>query len=100
MVVHRTRKDAVSLSVHMEDTARVILNKVSQHFKLDPSRHELCELDSAGGENGWGRGNGCGFIYLLHHVSSEGCGKASDVFRAHKDVRQWPPVCFTTGYCP
>lgn len=46
--IHLNRKEAVSLSIHMEDTARVILNKVSQNFKLDPSHHDLCELDSAG----------------------------------------------------
>ena len=48
VVVHLNRKEAVSLSLQMEDTARVILNKACKHFKLDPSRHDLCELDSAG----------------------------------------------------
>eukprot|EP00731_Ephydatia_muelleri_P020520 Em0013g247a len=48
VVVHLNRKESVSLSLQMEDTARVILNKACHHFKLDPSRHDLCELDSAG----------------------------------------------------
>ena len=64
--MHKTRKESVHLSIRIEDTARVILNKVCQHFKLDPSRHELCELDSAGGEEEGLRRNGRGDLGEWH----------------------------------
>lgn len=106
VVVHLNRKEAVSLSLQMEDTARVILNKACKHFKLDPSRHDLCELDSAGGEwewinGGWVRGGRTGlgrykyveealdrpYIYIFSSLwCSEGCDEAANGVCAHKNV--------------